>query len=52
VKDDKKTGNETLELEFPDLDSTLSYTLEVDHGGEGHVYYMFEDKKVKELGNG
>ncbi|MBD3344236.1 MAG: hypothetical protein GF401_04150 [Chitinivibrionales bacterium] len=52
VKDDKKTGNDTLELEFPDINSALSYTLEVDHGGEGHVYYMFEDKKVKELGNG
>jgi len=52
VKDDKKTGNETLELEFAEIDSALSYTLEVNHGGEGHVYYMFENKKVKELGNG
>jgi len=41
VKDDKKTDDKFLTLDFPDVDTTLKYSLEVDTGAEGKIYFQF-----------
>lgn len=49
VKDDKVSYNDYLDLEFTGMDKDLSYSLEVNPGKEGEVYYLFENKSYGEL---
>ena len=51
IKDDKIPGDDYLDLEYTDLKEGLSYTLEVNPGNEGKIYYCFEDKTYEELTN-
>lgn len=49
VKDDLVPGDQSIDLEFTDLDENLSYSLEVDPGKEGISYFIFENTPFKEL---
>jgi hypothetical protein len=49
VKDDKKPGDKYLDLEFEEIDDTLSYTLEVDSGAESEKYLVIENTPFKKL---
>jgi len=44
VKDDLKSGNDTLELMFENLDKSLRYTLEIDTGQDNAVETIFKNK--------
>jgi len=44
VRDDTKKGNDTLDLEFTELDKQLDYTLEFEPGAGGQKEIMFKDK--------
>lgn len=52
IRNDKVAGDDMLDLDFIDCPDDLSYTLEVDLGKEGRIYYPFEDTPFKELANG
>ncbi len=52
IKDDKVPGDNKLTLEFTELDENLAYTLEVNPGNEGNLYYLFENKTLEEIANG
>jgi hypothetical protein len=49
VDDDKKQGDNYLDLEFEEIDETLSYTLEVDPGTESEKYCVIENTPFKKL---
>ncbi|MDG5816508.1 hypothetical protein QA601_15530 [Chitinispirillales bacterium ANBcel5] len=49
VEDDKIPGNDYLDLEYTDLDPSLSYTLEIIPGKEGKKYFAFKNIAYKEL---
>ena len=44
VKDDADSTNNTLELVYGDVDTSLSYTLEVDPGGTGEKKVVFRNR--------
>lgn len=44
VKDDVDTTNDTMDLIFTDVDTSLMYTLEVDYGGNGAKEVIFENR--------
>ena len=52
VKADKKTDDNYLTLEFPDVDTSLHYSLEIDKGSEGEKYCLFKNKSLKVVSNG
>ncbi|KMQ49648.1 hypothetical protein CHISP_3432 [Chitinispirillum alkaliphilum] len=52
VKDDKIPCNDYLDLKYDELDPSLSYTLEIDHGEGGRKYYGFEKIRYEDLKNG
>ncbi len=49
VKDDKISGDTSIDLEFDGLDQNMSYTLEIDPGKEGDPYTLFENIPFMEL---
>jgi hypothetical protein len=49
VKDDKKPGDNYLDLEFEGIDETLSYSLEINLGAQGSVYHLFQNKSFQNL---
>ncbi|NLD94915.1 MAG: hypothetical protein GX639_19850 [Fibrobacter sp.] len=48
VIDDADKGNNTLELLYEDLDTSLKYTLEVDLGGSGELKKLFKNRPFGE----
>lgn len=48
VKDDADKRNNTLDLVFTDLDTSLAYTLEVDPGAQGKTYVIFKNRPFGE----
>jgi len=52
VKDDKKTDDNYLTLEFTGVDTALKYSLEVNTGAEGEIYFAFENKGIEDTSNG
>lgn len=51
VKNDKTSGDKHLDLEFPDVDESLSYTLTIEYADESLSYNIFEDTPYGELSN-
>lgn len=49
VKDDCDSSNDTLDLIFEGVDSSLSYTLEADHGEGAEPELLFENVSYEEL---
>jgi hypothetical protein len=49
VKDDQVPGDSYTDLSFPDLDMSLSYSLKIDLGNDGHSYFLFENTPYGEL---
>jgi hypothetical protein len=43
VKNDKKAGENSFDLEFSDVHTDLKYSLETDPSGKGEKYLVFED---------
>ena len=43
VKNDKKAGENSFDLEFPDVQTDLKYSLETDPSGKGEKYLVFKD---------
>ncbi|MBN1760997.1 MAG: hypothetical protein JW863_21900 [Chitinispirillaceae bacterium] len=52
IKDDLTQGDDTVEILFDNLDRSLSYSLQVDPGAEGELYYIFENRPYNELSKG
>ncbi len=52
VENDKIVSDDYLDLEFTEIDESLSYTLEINPGNEGDPYYLFESIPFLELKNG
>jgi len=49
VKDDKIDGDDKITLEYKDIIENLNYSLQVDTGSQGQVYFVFEDIPLEEL---
>jgi hypothetical protein len=49
VKDNQVPGDSYTDLSFPDVDTSLSYTLKIDLGNDGHSYNLFENTPYGEL---
>ncbi len=52
IKDDKVPGDNCLTLEFTELNENPAYTLEVNPGNQGNIYFLFENKTLEEITNG
>ena len=49
AKNDKKPGDDYLDLEFTDLKEGVRYVLEIDEGKEGGKYRLFENQSYAQL---
>jgi hypothetical protein len=49
VKDDTVEGNDTLDLEYMEVNSEVTYNLFVDHGDHGGKQIYFENIQGKDL---